>query len=224
MTEVNDEMLMAYADGELDPKEMQAIARAVAADPVLARRVGLFRTSRVLARDTLSTDLQEPLPERLVAAIMQPANSATPRGWTASKLLPLAAALAVAAGIGGYFVGQGGSDGVLGADKALVAALDAGLTGETKSAGDEAVKLLATFRTRQGICRMFQTSGVEAVRGLGCRHDGRWQVVAAVAEPGDGSFEPASGAASLDIVLDELEAQSPLSTADEEALRRNGWE
>ncbi|MFC5069992.1 anti-sigma factor family protein [Flaviflagellibacter deserti] len=224
MMEVNDEMLMAYADGELDPKEMQAIARAVAADPALARRVGLFRTSRAIARDTLSADLQDPLPERLVAAVMQPANSAAQRGWATSTLLPLAAALVVAAGLGGYFLGNRAGDGVLAANEALVTALDASLTGETLGAGDGAVKLLSTFRTKQGTCRMFETSARKPVRGLGCHQDGRWHVVAAVAESGEGGFAPASGAASLDAVLDDLDAQSPLSTAEEEALRKNGWE
>lgn len=44
--QIDDEILMAFADGELDAAEAAQVAQAVADDPALAARVDLFRQTR----------------------------------------------------------------------------------------------------------------------------------------------------------------------------------
>jgi hypothetical protein len=226
MTEVSDEMLMAFADGELDPESAGDVARAVGADPALARRVEAFRASRVLARDSLAVQLGEPVPDHLVAAIMKPANTGRGQGRTRT-LLPLAATLALAAGLGGYMLGgRDSAQGLLTADPAVSAALERSLTGETVDLDGRTAKVLATFRTKAGICRSFSLSGdgPVPVRGLGCRSGQGWRIAMAVADAGGDGFSPAAGAAGLDALLDELEAEGPLDASAEQEIKTSGWE
>ena len=64
----DDETLMAYADGEFDEAQSAAIAIAVEKDPLLARRVERHRALRAEVAGAYATVLDQPVPERLVAA------------------------------------------------------------------------------------------------------------------------------------------------------------
>ena len=66
---IDDILLMAYADGEIDSETAREIEAAVAVDPALAARLRAFRDTAVLARSALADALHEPVPERLLAAI-----------------------------------------------------------------------------------------------------------------------------------------------------------
>jgi anti-sigma factor RsiW len=69
MTRVDDEMLMAYVDGEIDAATARRIERAIASDPKMAERARLFRDSAMLLRGAYADALHEKVPERLVATI-----------------------------------------------------------------------------------------------------------------------------------------------------------
>lgn len=76
MTPIDDETLMAYADGELPPERQLEVERALAADPRLAARLEPFLASaRLLA--PLDRTLDEPLPPalaKLAGALQAPAG------------------------------------------------------------------------------------------------------------------------------------------------------
>jgi len=61
-----DEQLMAYVDGELDPMARSQFERALAADPALVRRVAAQRELRSRLASSLDPQLAEPVPERLL--------------------------------------------------------------------------------------------------------------------------------------------------------------
>ncbi len=65
-TEIDDPMLMAYADGELFGDERAAVERALAADPALAERVALFRRTRAAAAAALA---ERPVPPALAERV-----------------------------------------------------------------------------------------------------------------------------------------------------------
>ena len=69
MTRVDDVMLMAYVDGEVDAVTARQIERAVGADPALAERVRMFRESAAVLRGAYAESLHEDVPDRLVAAL-----------------------------------------------------------------------------------------------------------------------------------------------------------
>src|SRR5579863_1810506 len=71
----SDENLSAYADGELDEATRAALEAAMAADPVLARRVARHRALRARVQDAFAPVLTEPVPERLLAAARGPGSA-----------------------------------------------------------------------------------------------------------------------------------------------------
>lgn len=128
----SDEMLMRFADGELDAEEMELVEKAMEADDELVSRVAMFIETKAQAQSALKPLLDEPVPEALQASVaaMVAAKKAkdakdaeagagaavlpfeprrksappAPRRWT----LPLAASLAaIAGGLAGYWAGGG---------------------------------------------------------------------------------------------------------------------
>lgn len=72
MNRVDDVMLMAYVDGEVDAVTAREIETSIAADSSVAARVQHLRASAVLARSAFTDVLHEPVPDRLVAALGGP--------------------------------------------------------------------------------------------------------------------------------------------------------
>jgi hypothetical protein len=68
MNTFSDETLMAFADDELDPTTRAAVAAAMRDDPEIERRVARHRALRARIRLAYSAELQQPSPERLLAA------------------------------------------------------------------------------------------------------------------------------------------------------------
>lgn len=67
--QIDDETLMAYADGQLPLMEAKRIEAAIAQDPVLASRVARFRAVRRALRTAYDDVIKEPVPEHLRALI-----------------------------------------------------------------------------------------------------------------------------------------------------------
>ncbi len=131
----SDEMLMRFADGELDADEMAVIEQAMATNDNLVARVAMFIETKAEAQSALKPLLDEPVPEKLkatveamieakraqekhaedkpVATVMpfevrKAAAKPTVRQWT----LPLAASLAaVIGGLAGYWSANTGDRG-----------------------------------------------------------------------------------------------------------------
>ncbi|WP_072390080.1 hypothetical protein [Hyphomicrobium sp. CS1GBMeth3] len=69
MMTVPDELLMAYADGELTADEAKAVEQVLAQDPVLRARLEPFVETRMRLAYVFEHTLHEPVPDRLIAAI-----------------------------------------------------------------------------------------------------------------------------------------------------------
>lgn len=104
MSDVPDEVLMAYADGELTPEESQTLERMLRRDPVLRARVEPFIRTREHLASAFDGTLHEPVPERLVAAIRRASPPArlsladTSAGSSVRDILRAAFALLAPAG------------------------------------------------------------------------------------------------------------------------------
>jgi anti-sigma factor RsiW len=118
MPRVDDVMLMAYVDGEVDATSAREIERAIASDPAIAARARAFRDSATLTRAAYADALHEPVPDRLIAAlgaVGAPAAAATnvvalPRkSRTTRQIVGWAMAASLAAlvvGYGGIYYGK----------------------------------------------------------------------------------------------------------------------
>lgn len=62
---IPDELIMAFADGELDAPLALRIREAIRSDPEVRRKYSVFLSTRPLAEAAFARILAEPVPERL---------------------------------------------------------------------------------------------------------------------------------------------------------------
>jgi hypothetical protein len=237
----SDDVLMAYADGELDTATRAEIERAIARDPGLARAVERHRAMAARIRGAYAGVLDEPVPERLAALAAQSraapvADLATKRsqrlGDTARWRLPQWAALAatvVAAVFVGLLVLRGPSPPYeeVGGMRVARGTLAEALTTELASRpGASGVSIGISFRDRAGAyCRTFHLQQDDPVAGLACRSGEDWQLrVLAEAPAQDGELRAAEAMplAVLQAVDAAIDGE-PLDAAAEAAARDAGW-
>ncbi|HWT38870.1 MAG TPA: anti-sigma factor, partial [Paraburkholderia sp.] len=72
---VDDIMLMAYVDGELDIEERREIERESDRSPELAERIELFRASSLSFHDAFGQQKLPPVPESLTRRIAELART-----------------------------------------------------------------------------------------------------------------------------------------------------
>jgi len=243
MSRYSDETIMRFADGELDEASSAAIEEAMQTDEDLVRRVEMFMTTRVQARDAFAPLIEEPVPAELRASVEAMVRTATSRDadivdlysrrrapTPANDWVRLAAAACLAGVLGGaagyFFAGTGGSPAGLtmaGLDPAALSPLlNTVVSGnEAQMANVGRFRAIATFRDQADkVCREFevdQASG-ETVISVACHVDGQWVARFAVAAAGtDNGYAPASSTEALDAYLSAIDAGQPLAAADEQA-------
>jgi hypothetical protein len=247
---ISDETLMAYADGELDAATRASIEAAMQEDPEIAKRVARHRALREAMQGAFSNVLEEPVPERLIAAAR--GQNTAPKGAVVLTLAreavrrktslrsgwqPAAMAASLALGVGlGFLAWQGrsgliqpGSGGGLVAKAALAEVLSTELS-EDRSPALVAATAHLSFRAKSGeYCRTFSLTGTDASSGLACREGNDWKIKALAESPraatNSGNFRTAASADSPAIRA-AVEASidgEPLDHAGEIAARQAGW-
>jgi anti-sigma factor RsiW len=99
MSELDENTLVAYVDGELDAASAREVEQALEASPVARNTVAKLRASAALVRAAFADALHEPPPPGLVAML----RAATPRRRPRTYWLPIAASIALL--IGGVAAG-----------------------------------------------------------------------------------------------------------------------
>lgn len=84
MVTVPDELLMAYADGELTPEEATALEQLLGQDTTLRNRLEPFVETRLRISYAFEHKLHEPVPDRLIAAIARASAAPAPVAAPAS--------------------------------------------------------------------------------------------------------------------------------------------
>jgi len=242
----SDEMLMAYADGELDLVSRAEIESAMAGDPEIRRAVDRHRALRARVQSAYSGVLQEPIPMKLSSLVtpqvaapvvdlgaQRAARTATqaaaaPKRWALPQWSAMAAALALGLFVG-MFVMRGPEAPYADSKSGLVARgeLDLALTRQLASSlGTGSPRMGISFRDHAGrYCRTFQLQQETPLAGLACRVDEDWQLqVLAAAANQEGELR---GAASMPMaVLRAVDASiegEPLDASTEIAARDAGW-
>lgn len=243
----SDDILIAYADGELDEASRRAVELAMRHDPSLAARV---RRHQALRRDVYGTVhpvLEEVVPQRLngagrsgkvvhldsVRAARTPALPPPPRRWSWPEWGALTATLVL--GMGGGALAMRAFDapaqppqlalanGVLSARGVL----DQALTQQLASAGPRQaqVRVGLSFRARDGnYCRVFM---LPKSAGLACRSGTGWRVPVLAEDSNTvGGVYHMGGSALPEAVLDAIDqriAGKALDIGEEQAARDKGW-
>jgi len=211
-TNIPDELLTAYVDGELEGPEHARIEQAIALDAWLAQRVARHRALRGRLRKALDGALTETVPQRLVNAARLPAGGpaqiidlARARAARARRpekrriqiprrtLMTVAASVLVGLGAGALIDSMitGNSlteyrNGSLLAKGSLNRALNEQLASAAPASG--AVRIGLSFRARSGgYCRTFVIDNNRALAGLACREQQQWRVLTLLGADSAGS-------------------------------------
>lgn len=240
---LSDDVLMAYADGELDAPLRAQVEEAMRSDPQVAAAVERHRALRADVFAAFAGVLDEPVPARL-----QPRESAPPvridvlaaagarplpARWSWPQWGAMAASLAVGvlAGALGWRATHAGADAspfgrqgdALVAQGPLATALSQQLAA-APAAGDGGVRLGVSFRAVDGhYCRSF-TLGATA--GLACRTGEAWRIpVLAEGEAQQGAYRQAGSALPAAVLdaIDQRIAGHALDAEAERAARAGGW-
>ena len=229
--EWDDELVAAYADGELHALVQYRFEAALEQDDGLRERVD--RQKRLRARLGAHFDpvMDDPVPERLHAMLARPQDgmvvpieTARRRRLARHAWIPAAMAASLAAGFfGGQLLGNDPGVATLSIARGdLAEVLDTQLA--SAPAPNAATRVGTTFRDGRGlVCRTFD--GAE-VTGFACREAGSWRIE--MLAPGSGrqdeGYRQASSGAMLVLqAAQERMAGEPLDDAQERRLRDSGW-
>lgn len=240
---IDDDRLMALADGEITGPQAEALHARIAADVDLAERYALFVETADLARQAMQDLPEAQVSDALIARIRAmgeasappemtnvvplraaPAPAAAPR-W---QPMALAASLALAVGLGAGLMLSGGSDAPLGApfNTAMTEQLDSLPSGTAAELPDgTALTVVASFTDAAGqFCREYEAAtpaGGNYV-AVACRAEGDWQLQFAMAQAGEtgpeAGYAPASSLEMLDAFYTTTGAGQPMTPEEERAL------
>lgn len=237
---IPDEVLMAYADGELPADEAATLEARLSEDADLAARVRVFSASAAALQGLKHADTPATMPAGLEQALRARVASAAadapamvaadpvPAGnvvafpqrrvplWTGA----LAATVALAVGLGaGLLAGKG--TGPNGNADPVFAALDSLPSGAATTLADGTeLRMVASFNSSDGaLCREYEQIGQNATGQLtvACRDQGAWVPQLVVALGGAEGYAPASAPELLDLYYVQSEAGSVLSPEEERA-------
>jgi hypothetical protein len=228
---VDDEKLMAFADGELSGAERAEVEAALAEDARLRERLAAHQLLQTRLSAAFDGALSEPVPVSLLAAAEKPRTAEvvnlTERGaarWSVREWGAMAASVVL-----GLFVGVG----VMNTQAQLIAPSESGLIArgalahaldtQLASDGAGAVRIGLSFRDTDGrYCRTFDlTEGGTA--GLACREGEAWNVAMTAAGAGGGEVRQAAASAQILGAVDAMIAGEPLDARSEAAARDLEW-
>jgi len=229
---VDDEKLMAFADGELTGAEHAEIEAALAEDAGLRERLEAHRAMRTRLSSAFDGALTEPVPQHLLDAAQKPRQAevidfAARRAakWSFREWGAMAASVALGLVIGVGTMQQQAQPMFATAAEGLVArgALSQAL--DTQLASDEAgaVRIGLSFRDQDGdYCRTFDlTQG--GASGVACREDDGWRIPLISGAASGGEIRQAGASAEVLAAVDAMIAGDPLDAEAERAARDGDW-
>ena len=226
---IDDEMLMAYVDGELDELARARVEKAAAEDQSLQARLEQQRSLRATLAAHYAPVADEPVPERLRAlletnVVALPVPRARP-SW--HVMTALAASLVIGLALGRSLLTPapgpvGIEDGQLMARGDLAAALDGQLASDQPA--DAPTRIGISFAAADGrLCRTFEEA---ALSGVACKEETGWQLMmTATGAPSGGADYRQAGNASPAILAaaQDMMAGEPFDAAAERRARDSGW-
>jgi anti-sigma factor RsiW len=234
---ITEEMLAAYADGELEGAEAARVAAAIAADPALAAKVDLHRALKARLAAHYAPLAEQAVTAHLAALL---GGAATEPGGGGGEVISFAAERqkrglvpmlrrwgpiagpALAASLVLAVLQPWAARSPEGyADPALAAALDTQLAASQPTGA--ATRILLSFENKDGsFCRAWRGS---AEGGIACRDVTGWKIEQqfALGEAAGGEFRQAGSEADLLAAAQDMAADGALDVDAEKAARERGW-
>lgn len=231
--EIDDDTLMALADGEITGDEAARLHSRIADDPDLAARYALFSQTAGLVKAVAMADPAGAVSPELEARIRNiaaateqenvvpmhsPARNRPAQSW---QPVAIAASLALAVGLSaGLYLAPGGPQPAAGFAADLTNTLDTMPAGAQDTLSDGArVTIIASFTDEAGtFCREYETTTPDAAGfvNVACRSGDTWDLRFAMAKSGAGvGYTPAASLAALDAFYASKAASPPLAPEEE---------
>ncbi len=228
---IDDETLMAFADGELPAAERAAVEEALAHDETLVAKLAAHRSLGARLSSAFDGALGETTPQRLTDAAKPPRDAEiiafAPRDkvrWSYREVGAMAASVAI-----GLVIGVG----VMQRPQPMLVTSANGLTSNgaqtsalnRQLASDEAgaVRIGLSFRAHDGAyCRTFDlTEG--GASGVACHGETGWSVPLISRNASGGEIRTAGASAEVLNAVDRMIAGDPLDAEAERAARAGNW-
>lgn len=243
----SDEVLMAYADDELDAQMRAAVDAAMDSDPEIRRRIAQHKALRSRFHTAFNRVLDEPVPLHLVtvvrgdgpaarASTVVPLHRRQTRRWTWPQWTAIAASLIVGVMVGQLALLHTGDEGpIVMRDGRMLAqgTLAHALSDQLASAqsATDPVRIGVSFRAKSGeYCRTFILRQPGGLAGLACHAAEGWQVgaLARTESPvvGSGGYRQAASPlppAVMAAVGNRITGE-PLDQRSEAAARARKWQ
>jgi hypothetical protein len=227
---IDDETLMAFADGELNEIDRKRVEEAAAMDPALRARLEAQQRLRARLAAHYAPVAEEEVPERLRAMLdtgVVDFGAARQRHtrpiW--QTVMALAATLVLGLAIGRAIDWPAGGpigveNGTLVAQGPLAEALDSQLA--SAQAPDAATRIGISFAATDGrLCRTFDGA---TLSGLACRGENGWQLLMTTAGSGPRTdYRQAGGDAQVMEAVERIMAGQALDAEGERRARDSGW-
>jgi len=228
---VDEEKLMAFADGELTGAERAEMEAALEQDSALRERVEAHLAMRGRLSSAFDGALSEPVPQHLLEAAQKPHQAevvdlAARRAakWSFREWGAMAASIALGLVIGVGTMQQSqpmfttADNGVV-ARGALSQALDTQLASDQAAA----VRIGLSFRNQDGdYCRTFDLTEAGA-SGVACREDAGWAIPLMSGSATGGEVRQAAASTAVLNAVDAMIAGEALDADAERAARDGGW-
>ena len=231
MPPIDDEMLMAYVDGELDEVTSRRVTRALAESPRLAEAAEAQRRLKAKLSQRYDPVAEEEVPDRFRALLesnvvpIGPAREKKQAWLRWPQLAALAATFVVGMLTAQVVTDQeraGVDGGPMLAAGPLVSALETQLASTQPE--DAPAKIGVSFAATDGrLCRTFETADLT---GLACRAEPGWELVttARLAGGSGGEYRQAGSAAALVMqVSQDMISGEPFDAEAERRARDSGW-
>lgn len=245
MTELTPEVLMAYADGELDEAKSREVERLLANDPEARATVDAFRRSTEILGEGLDAVLVQPVPQRLLDTVrgsdakvvaMRPKEHSRNGGHWPTLAVAASLLLSIGIGIGAMLTIDRQDNATVADADPLQQVLETRPSGSPWVSEDEREQVtpVLTFRAADGRpCREFERETSENHGfGVACREsNGVWvtQIELALSIfpedlPQKGLMPASGGSDPVSDVLDALGASRALEIDEEARLLKSGWD
>jgi hypothetical protein len=241
---LSDETLMAYVDGELDATARAEVEAAMLRNPELAQRVARQKALRGRVRLAFQKVADEPVPERLLAAVRAaPAarreNNVVPlrrkpqQRWSWPQWGAMAASLLIGILASQVFIHFSDSTtllasrgGAVVAQGALARALSSQLVADQTARTP--VQIGVSFRSRAGdYCRTFVLRDSSELAGMACHLGESWriQVLARGESVANGAYRQAGSAVPKPVwqAVEETISGDALDAQGEAEAKGKGW-
>lgn len=219
---LNDDLIGAYLDGELDAERSAMVEQQLRADKGAAARLERMRA----ADDVLKRAMPAPRTaqdDALAAAILAGEPSVRVRDW-AVRAAALAAAVVFGLIIGRGVGGEAPAPYAISAQEARL--LDTQPSGRVTEIDTGAFEIVLSLQSEAGdVCRQFRlTRDMQSTDVLACkRADDAWRMVAAATSASVEGYVPAGANSPLDAAIEALGPVQALDSVTEEQQIASGW-